>query len=56
MGIDFESSYYGLLHALKTIAPELKRISDIVVDSEKIDQFISLIDHEVAKTKGGKHG
>ena len=49
MARDFEMEYYGLLHVLKELAVDLRKIRDTVLDQQTIDRHIMLIDHEVAK-------
>ncbi len=50
---DYEFEYYGLLHILKDLSFDLKKIRDTVMDKETIDRYVNLIDHEVAKSSNG---
>lgn len=52
MSRDFEIEYYGLLHILKDLSLDLRKIRDSVMDSTVIDRYVLMIDHEVNKGSG----
>lgn len=50
---DYETEYYGLLHAMKEASAVLKSVRDSVMDQVGIDRVILLFDHEIAKGSNG---
>ena len=49
MQLTYRDRYESLLHALKELAPELKKVLDLTPENEALINCIRLIDHEVAK-------
>lgn len=56
MDRDYRFEYHGLLHAMKDLAIELKRIRDVLPDPKEIDRYISFMDREFIKHKETKYG